>query len=315
MILLESSECACQWALRSYGFLCLFHLYNLNLGFCILRTGFLSICERFRCWTSAFPSVGTGRFKVPCFLDVIFCLYCQFPGSHLVWQSADLKYNFGNRRRFPLQWLLALCYMGVRSANVHWLLIVVLKDGTGFFDWSVLLCWGVEVGNRLGGSFSWGEEDSGCVVLFWWIEKVGWGWAASPCTAVKDCVNTAFKWFVGACGSVRPGCFPLYGSRRHWRPGYFNQFGRAVGWMPGWMTLLGCFSQSRPGCFSLYTGKKRGRHGISGLFERVVGWRPDIFTLLGCCSRYRCRQWSFHFFILGYDKPSWSSPELTCCGL
>ena len=110
MILLESSECACQWALRSYGFLCLFHLYNLNLGFCILRTGFLSICERFRCWTSAFPSVGTGRFKVPCFLDVIFCLYCQFPGSHLVWQSADLKYNFGNRRRFPLQWLLALCY-------------------------------------------------------------------------------------------------------------------------------------------------------------------------------------------------------------
>ena len=199
MILLESSECACQWALRSYGFLCLFHLYNLNLGFCILRTGFLSICERFRCWTSAFPYVGTGRFKVPCFLDVIFCLYRQFPGSHLVWQSADLKYNFGNRRRFPLQWLLALCYMGVRSANVHCLLIVVLKDGTGFFDWSVLLCWGVEVGNRLGGSFSWGEEDSGCVVLFWWIEKVGGGWAAPPCTAVKDCVNTAFKWFVRAC--------------------------------------------------------------------------------------------------------------------
>ena len=208
MILLESSECACQWALRSYGFLCLFHLYNLNLGFCILRTGFLSICERFRCWTSAFPSVGTGRFKVPCFLDVIFCLYRQFPGSHLVWQSADLKYNFGNRRRFPLQWLLALCYMGVRSANVHWLLIVVLKDGTGFFDWSVLLCWGVEVGNRLVGSFSWGEEDSGCVVLFWWIEKVGGGWAAPPCTAVKDCVNTAFKWFVGAWGWVEARLLP-----------------------------------------------------------------------------------------------------------
>ena len=208
MILLESSECACQWALRSYGFLCLFHLYNLNLGFCTLRTGFLSISERFRCWTSAFPSVGTGRFKVPCISAVIFCLYCQFPGSHLVWQSADLKYNFGNRRRFPLQWLLALCYMGVRSVNVHWLLIVVLKDGTGFFDWSVLLCWGVEVGNRLGGSFSWGEEDSGCVVLFWWIEKVRGGWAAPPCTAVKDCVNTAFKWFVRACCWVEARLLP-----------------------------------------------------------------------------------------------------------
>lgn len=73
------------------------------------------------------------------------------------------------------------------------------KEGTGFFDWSFLLCWDVAFGNRLGVSFLLVAEDSGCVVLFRWNEKVGGGWAGSPCRAVEDFVNTTFM----VCSDMR----------------------------------------------------------------------------------------------------------------
>lgn len=81
------------------------------------------------------------------------------------------------------------------------------KKGTGLFDWSFLLCWDVEFGNGLGASFLWGAEDSGCVVLFRWNEKVGGGWAASPCTVEEDFVN--MKFMVWACGWVDTWLLPF----------------------------------------------------------------------------------------------------------
>ena len=49
----------------------------------------------------------------------------------------------------------------------------------------------------------------------------------------------------------------------------------------------------------LLASRRQGRHGIPGLFVRAVRWRPGCFTVLGCFCQHRCRQWSFHLFILG----------------
>ena len=135
------------------------------------------------------------------------------------------------------------------------------KKGTGLFDWSFLLCWDVEFGNRLGASFLWGAEDSGCVVLFRWNEKVGGGWAASPCTAVEDFVNMTFM--VWTCCWVGTWLLPFV-----WilltLNAWLLQLFWACGWVEAW--LLPSFwapytlktwlhyparvliSHSRPGC-------------------------------------------------------------------
>ena len=49
----------------------------------------------------------------------------------------------------------------------------------------------------------------------------------------------------------------------------------------------------------LLASRRQERHGIPGLFVLAFKWRPGCFTMLGCFCQHRCRQWSFHLFILG----------------